>query len=76
MTLLETSAILQGYWPIFTGFTLFVLWLGRLEWKSTNNSIRIKRLEDKDESIEKLRISVERIDARLSVLLPDYDGKK
>lgn len=76
MTLLNTATILQEYLPLITSFVLVILWFGRLEMKTKSNSARIAILERKDEEIGKLTVTVERIDARLSVLLPDYNGKK
>jgi len=76
MTLLDSATILMGYWPLIISAVAVISWLIRLEYRVLGQGERIKELEVHNEEITKLRITVERIDARLSVLLPDYDGKK
>ena len=76
MNLQSDAIIIQGFYEALAGLVITIFWLASLEWRGRSNSKRISNLEAKDAEIEKLRVSVERIDAKLSVLLPDYDGKQ
>ena len=73
MGLLET---INNYWQILAFIVGFVWWLGRLEFKTISNSKRISDLEGKDNSIDELKRTVVAIDAKLTVLIPGYTGKK
>lgn len=66
---------IQAYWPILVSIILVTAWLVRLEYRGTSNTARIKKLESKEDSMQKLNEKVTAIDAKLSVLIPDYNGK-
>lgn len=69
------SQIVANYWQIVGSFIVFIAWLVKLEIRSTSSVARIKKLEEKEDSMVKLNEKVTAIDAKLSVLIPDYNGK-
>lgn len=72
---LSISQIITNYWQILASIIFFIVWLVRLELRGTSNTARIKKLEAKEDGIVKLNEKVTAIDAKLSVLIPDYNGK-
>ena len=75
MTLSELAQIGEA-WPVGVGVILLIVWFGTLDNRTRNNSRRLTALEVKDGKIDVIDKKVERIDAKLSVLLSNYDGKQ
>lgn len=79
MDLIQTSRLIADFWPVaaWCGATVIgaVLFYARIQNSIADHDIRITKLEEKDQSIQILNNLVIAIDAKLTVLLPDYKGK-
>lgn len=79
MNLLDTTTIAINLWQVSVALIVFLVAAGityaNLRNKIEENTRDIVALKAKDESVDRLSTLVQRIDAKLTVLLPDYNGK-
>ena len=64
------------YWSQLLFIGGFIWGYATLNSKVKENTKDIDTLKSKDKEIEGLKSLVERIDAKLTVLVPDYNGKQ
>lgn len=79
MNIIQASQFISTVWPIilWIGGTIIgaILFYSNVKSKLQDLDTRVEKLEEKDEALVKLNELVIAIDAKLTVLLPDYKGK-